>query len=83
MQFKISAHGSLLIINKLNVFGWFNRKTNDVENVKRLLMANDKGGISTKPIKLNQVARRLGIDVSPSVAMQKTIQRIRLVLKRT
>lgn len=66
----------------MNVLNWFKRDSEDVKNAKALLKAIDKGGIPSNPIKLNHVARRLGLEVSPSAPMAETIDRMRTFLKR-
>ena len=65
----------------MNVLKWFKRDSEDVKNAKALLKAIDKGGIPTNPIKLNHVARRLGLEVSPSAPMAETVERMRAFLK--
>jgi hypothetical protein len=50
---------------------------------KNLIKAVDKGGIPLNPLKVNQIARDLGLEVAPSADMQNTIARIREALKRT
>ena len=64
------------------MFSWFKRDSEDVKNAKSLLQAIDRGGIPTNPIKLNHVARRLGLEVSPSAPMNETIERMRAFLQR-
>jgi hypothetical protein len=49
---------------------------------KNLIKAVDKGGIPLNPIKVNQIARELGLEVATSADMQNTIARIREALKR-
>jgi hypothetical protein len=49
---------------------------------KNLIKAIDRGGIPLNPLKVNQIARDLGLDVAPSALMQNTIERIREALKR-
>lgn len=66
----------------MKFFNWFKRDSQDVKNAKSLLRAIDKGGIPTNPIKLNHIARRLGLEVSPSAPMAETIDRMRAFLKR-
>lgn len=66
----------------MNVLNWFKRDSEDVKNAKALLKAIDKGGIPSNPVKLNHVARRLGLEVSPSAPMAETIDRMRTFLKR-
>ena len=50
---------------------------------KNLIKAIDRGGIPLNPIKVNQIARDLGLEVAPSALMQNTIERIRAALKRS
>ena len=66
----------------MNMLSWFQRDSEDVKNAKALLKAIDKGGLPTNPIKLNYVARQLGLEVSPSAPMSETIERMRACLKR-
>lgn len=49
---------------------------------KNLIKAIDRGGIPLNPIKVNQIARDLGLEVAPSALMQNTIERIREALQR-
>jgi hypothetical protein len=63
------------------MFSWFKRDTLEVANAKALLKAIDRGGIPSNPVKVNDIARKIGLTVAPSVPMQETIQRIRSELK--
>lgn len=72
----------------MKLFQWltfkltFKRDSEDVANAKALLKAVDRGGIPSNPAKVNDIARRLGLDVSRSAPMSETIERIRKALKR-
>ena len=58
----------------------FQRDSQDVANAKALLKAIDRGGVPSNPAKVNDIARRLGLEVSRSAPMSETIERIRLAL---
>ena len=63
--------------------GWFKSYPPEVANAKQLLKAIDRGGIPLNPIKINQIARNLGLEVSTSALMGETIERIRITLNAT
>jgi hypothetical protein len=48
-----------------------------------LIQAIDRGGIPSNPAKVNDIARRLGLEVSRSAPMSETIERVRAALKRS
>jgi len=60
-----------------------NSSNPEVTAAKNLIKAIDRGGIPLNPLKVNQIARDLGLEVAPSALMQNTIERIRAALKRT
>ena len=51
-----------------------------INRAKQLLVALDQGGIPTDPIRVNNIARALGLEVDASAPMEETIARIRLLL---
>ena len=51
-----------------------------INRAKQLLGALDEGGIPTDPIRVNNIARALGLEVDASAPMEETIARIRLLL---
>lgn len=53
----------------------------EVIKAKQLLKAVDQGGIPLNPIKVNFIARSLGLEVSTSAPMEETIERIRRVTR--
>jgi DNA-binding IclR family transcriptional regulator len=61
----------------MGILSFFKRDTPEVKNAKALLKAIDRGGIPSNPIKVNDIARRLGLTVSTSAPMAETIKRIR------
>lgn len=61
--------------------GWFKPHPPEFVNAKQLLKAIDRGGIPLNPIKVNQIARSLGLKVPTSAPMPETIERIREALK--
>ncbi len=47
-----------------------------------LIAAIDAGGVPLNPARVNDIARRLGLEVSHKAPMEDTIARIRLALER-
>lgn len=47
-----------------------------------LIAAIDAGGVPLSPARVNDIARRLGLDVSTRARMDETIARIRAALAR-
>jgi|AntAceMinimDraft_12_1070368.scaffolds.fasta_scaffold54262_2 hypothetical protein len=69
----------------MNILSWLKRKENEpkeLQEAKALLNAIDRGGVPSNPAKVNDIARRLGLDVSRSAPMSETIARIRTVTVR-
>ena len=54
----------------------------DVEQAQRLITAIDAGGIPLNPLRVNTIARNLGLDVSRSAPVEETVTRIRRALQR-
>lgn len=50
------------------------------QRAKDLIAAIDAGGIPLNPARVNDIGRRLGLEVSVDDPMPKTIERIRLAL---
>jgi hypothetical protein len=50
------------------------------QRAKDLVAAIDAGGIPLNPARVNDIARRLGLEVSVDAPMSETIERIRGVL---
>jgi len=63
------------------MFSWFKRDTPEVANAKALLKAIDQGGIPSNSVKVNDIARKIGLTVAPFTPMQETFLRIRSELK--
>lgn len=51
-----------------------------IDRARQLLDAIDRGGVPTDPIRVNNIARALGIEVPTTAPMEETIARIRLTL---
>lgn len=49
---------------------------------KALISAVDRGGIPLNPVRVNAIARGLGLEVSRKAAVEETIERIRAALIR-
>lgn len=54
----------------------------EYQAAKALIKGIDKGGIPLNPIKVNAIARDLGLEVSVKDPIEKTIRRIRDALER-
>ena len=52
------------------------------QRAKDLIAAIDAGGIPLNPMRVNDIARRLGLEVSVDAPMPETIERIRAALER-
>jgi hypothetical protein len=44
---------------------------------KQLIKAIDRGGIPLNPMKVNSIARSLGLEVKTTAPMEETIERVR------
>ena len=44
---------------------------------KQLIQAIDRGGIPLNPMKVNSIARSLGLEVKTTAPMEETIERVR------
>ena len=59
------------------------RRTSAPEDqAKALIKAIDAGGLPLNAARVNDIARRLGLEVSTRAPMEETIERIRRALKR-
>ena len=68
------------------VFKFFFRKKQDptdLDRARSLVEAIDRGGIPLNAIRVNAIARSLGLEVSSSAPMPETIERIRAALERS
>lgn len=55
----------------------------DIEQARSLIRAIDAGGVPLNPVRVNVIARNLGLEVSKKAAVEDTIRRIRAALERT
>jgi hypothetical protein len=53
------------------------------QHARALVAAIDAGGLPLNPVRVNDIARQLGLEVSSKAPMNETIARIRLALART
>lgn len=54
----------------------------DIEQARVLIAAIDAGGIPLNPLRVNTIARNLGLEVSRRAPVEETIGRIRAALQR-
>jgi hypothetical protein len=54
----------------------------DVQQAQALIAAIDAGGIPLNPLRVNIIARNLGLAVSRSAPVEETVERIRAALQR-
>ena len=54
----------------------------DVQKAQALIAAIDAGGIPLNPLRVNIIARNLGLAVSRSAPVEETVERIRAALRR-
>ena len=54
----------------------------DYQQAQALIAAIDAGGIPLNAARVNDIARRLGLDVSAKAPVEDTIARIRVALQR-
>ena len=54
----------------------------DYQRAQALIAAIDAGGIPLNAARVNEIARRLGLDVAAKAPVEDTIQRIRVALQR-
>lgn len=54
----------------------------EIQQARTLIAAIDAGGVPLNPAKVNQIARNLGLEVSPRARVEETIERIRAALAR-
>lgn len=54
----------------------------DEQRARALIAAIDAGGLPLNPMRVNQIARSLGLEVSSRAPMEETVERIRRALER-
>ena len=63
----------------------FQEKTSpptDVEQARALIAAIDAGGIPLNPVRVNAIARNLGLEVSRRARVEETVARFRACISR-
>ncbi len=61
----------------------FKSASPEASAAKQLIKSIDRGGIPLNPMKVNHIARKLNLEVSPSAPMSETIERIRDAIKNS
>ena len=64
---------------------WFRppaAELDDRQRAQALIAAVDAGGVPLHPARVNDIARRLGLEVSTRAPVEETIERIRQALQR-
>jgi hypothetical protein len=56
--------------------------TDEIAQARALIRAIDAGGVPLNPVRVNAIARALGLEVSGKARVEDTIARIRAALKR-
>jgi hypothetical protein len=74
---------------KMNLFTWLSAKLakrqrplTDKQRALSLIAAVDAGGLPLNPARVNDIARKLGLEVSAKAPVEQTIDRIRAACKR-
>jgi hypothetical protein len=62
--------------------GALRREPDEVRRARELVAAVDAGGVPLNPALVNQVARRLGLEVSRQAPVEQTVERVRAALQR-
>lgn len=55
----------------------------EIVAARRLIAAIDRGGVPLNPLRINAIARDLGLEVSRKARPEETIERIRQALRRS
>ena len=71
------------------MFAWLRRYfckkpqcVDEITQARHLIAAIDRGGVPLNPLKINTIARALGLDVSRNARPEDTLARIRACLAR-
>lgn len=54
----------------------------DLDQARALIAAIDRGGLPLNPLRVNHIARQLGLEVSRHAPVEATIERIRAAIQR-
>lgn len=58
------------------------RAEDEVSQARKLIRAIDAGGVPINPVRVNAIARALGLEVSRKARVEDTVERIRAALRR-
>lgn len=80
----MSMRNKLIRLRAWCVAGFRNNSAplSDIQQARTLIAAIDAGGIPLNPLRVNVIARNLGLDVPRSAPVEETIERIRAALRR-
>lgn len=79
----MALHRKKLLSNWLK--GWFRSRaaqSPEIRQAREVIAAVDAGGVPLNPLKINEIARNLGLEVSRKAPVEETIRRIRDALGR-
>ena len=55
----------------------------EIQRAREVIAAVDAGGVPLNPVRINEIARSLGLEVSRKAPVEETIERIRLAVQRS
>ena len=64
------------------ISGPLGSQMSDMDRARALLEAIDRGGVPSDPVRINAIARSLGLDVSRRATISDTVERIRQAVLR-
>lgn len=59
------------------------KQPTEIQRAREVIAAVDAGGVPLNPLRINEIARSLGLEVSRKAPVQETIERIRLAVQRS
>lgn len=71
-----------IIARLRRIFSAKREAPNEMASAKQLIAAIDRGGIPLNPVRVNAIARALGLEVSKKATVEETIRRIRDAVAR-
>lgn len=54
----------------------------EIRKAREVIAAIDAGGVPLNPLKINEIARNLGLEVSRKAPVEETVERIRAAVQR-
>ncbi|KAF0162909.1 MAG: hypothetical protein FD157_3575 [Rhodocyclaceae bacterium] len=65
-----------------SIFGRRRTLPPELQAGKDVVAAIDAGGVPLNPVRINQIARNLGLEVAASAPVEQTIERLRAAVER-